>query len=173
MPLACFFRRLAENFVPHSSFPDAKKFEERESGGPPDSARGPRALPGVPGGTLNRYLAARRTEREERFEPMGPAFSQSHSLQFQSAGRRPERAGRPFDPILKHVLRLALSATLLVAPMGAPPLSAAPASPSNAAPVEIVLVEAETVTAAAVSEWKKEGFKAVAVVLDERTGEAG
>ncbi len=68
-------------------------------------------------------------------------------------------------------LRLALFAALLVAPMGMQ-LDAAP-SPSNAAPVEIVLVEAETVTASAVSQWKKEGFKAVAVALDERTGEAG
>ncbi|HEU0010438.1 MAG TPA: hypothetical protein VFT34_11535 [Verrucomicrobiae bacterium] len=67
-------------------------------------------------------------------------------------------------------LRLALFAALLVAPMGMQ-LDAAP-SPSNAAPVEIVLVEAETVTASAVSQWKKEGFKAVAVALDERTGEA-
>lgn len=40
------------------------------------------------------------------------------------------------------------------------------------APVEIVLVEAEAVTGAAVAQWKKEGFKGVAVVLDERTGEA-
>ncbi len=68
--------------------------------------------------------------------------------------------------------RLVLFATLLVAPMGAVQLAAAP-GPSNAAPVEIVLVEAETVTATAVSQWKKEGFKAVAVVLEERTGEAG
>lgn len=38
--------------------------------------------------------------------------------------------------------------------------------------LEIVLVEPEAVTPAAVSQWKKEAFKAVAVVLDERTGEA-
>jgi len=68
--------------------------------------------------------------------------------------------------------RLALLATLLlVAPMGTLQLTAAP-SPSNAAPVEIVLVEPEMVTATAVSQWKKEGFKAVAVVLEEQMGEA-
>jgi hypothetical protein len=64
-----------------------------------------------------------------------------------------------------------LFATLLVAPISPLQVSAAP-SPSNAAPVEIVLVEPEPVTAAAVSQWKKEGFKAVAVVLEERTSEA-
>jgi hypothetical protein len=69
-------------------------------------------------------------------------------------------------------LSLSFFAAWLVAPMGALQLAAA-SSPSNGAPVEIVLVEAETVTAAAVSQWKKEGFKAVAVVLEERTGEAG
>lgn len=37
-------------------------------------------------------------------------------------------------------------------------------------PTEIVLMEAETVTQAAVSQLNKERFKAVAVVLDERTG---
>ena len=55
VPLACRFRRLAENLVPHFSFWEERKLEKRESGGPPNSARGPRALPGVPGGTLNRY----------------------------------------------------------------------------------------------------------------------
>jgi len=39
-------------------------------------------------------------------------------------------------------------------------------------PVEIVLVEPETVTPGAVSQWKKERFNAVAVVLDERTSKA-
>src|SRR6266545_4178256 len=63
MPLACRFRRLAENLVPHSSSWEARKFVERESGGPPDSARGPRALPGVPGGTLNSYPRPQRTLR--------------------------------------------------------------------------------------------------------------
>ena len=38
--------------------------------------------------------------------------------------------------------------------------------------LEIVLVEPEAVTPAAISQWKKEAFKAVAVVLDERTSEA-
>jgi hypothetical protein len=55
IPLAGRCRRLAENFVPHSWSGEAREFVERESCGPPDSARGPRALPGVPGGTLNTY----------------------------------------------------------------------------------------------------------------------
>jgi hypothetical protein len=55
MPLAGRCRRLAENFVPHASSGEAREFVERESGGPPDSARGPRALPGVSAGTLNMY----------------------------------------------------------------------------------------------------------------------
>lgn len=38
-------------------------------------------------------------------------------------------------------------------------------------PLQIVLVEPETVTPTAVSQWKQEAFKAVAVVLDERTSE--
>ncbi len=67
MPLACRFRRLVENFVPHSLSRDlsreVKKFVERESGGPPDSARGPRALPGVPGGTLKTYVACATQNR--------------------------------------------------------------------------------------------------------------
>jgi len=68
--------------------------------------------------------------------------------------------------------KLALFASLLIAPLGLVRLAAAPGAPDTK-PVEIVLVEAEAVTAAAVSQWKKEGFKAVAVVLEERTGEAG
>ena len=68
-------------------------------------------------------------------------------------------------------LRMALFAAMWVAPMGTMQLAAA-AGPSNAAPVEIVLVEPQMVTATAVSQWKKEGFKAVAVVLEERTDEA-
>src|SRR5437879_8483376 len=62
-------------------------------------------------------------------------------------------------------------AALLVAPMAAAQLPVAP-SLAKVTPVEIVLVEAETVTPAAVSQWKQERFKGVAVVLDERTGEA-
>jgi hypothetical protein len=45
-------------------------------------------------------------------------------------------------------------------------------SQAKTTPLEIVLVEAEMVTIAAVSQWKKERFQAVAVVLDERTGKA-
>jgi hypothetical protein len=77
---------------------------------------------------------------------------------------------RERDRIRKQ--RLALLATLLIASMGTLRLVSAP-DPSNAAPVEIVLVDAETVTTAAVSQWKREGFKAVAAILDERTSEAG
>jgi hypothetical protein len=65
--------------------------------------------------------------------------------------------------------RLAMFAAFLVATIADFELAAAP-SP-KATTVEIVLVEAETVTAAAMSQWKQERFKAVAVVLDERTGE--
>lgn len=60
---------------------------------------------------------------------------------------------------------------MLAALWVAPQLRAAP-SPAKATPVEIVLVEVEAVTPAAVAQWKREAFKAVAVVLDERTGEA-
>ena len=64
-------------------------------------------------------------------------------------------------------VRFVILAVLCVAPQ----LRAAP-SQAKVTPVEIVLVEAEAVTPAAVRQWKGEGFKAVAVVLDERTGEA-
>jgi hypothetical protein len=53
------------------------------------------------------------------------------------------------------------------------PLAAAPApAPGQVSPLEIVLVDAGPLTAATVSKWKQEGFKAVAVILDEQTGEA-
>src|SRR5439155_4311895 len=39
--------------------------------------------------------ATRRTEWEQRFEPIGTRFPQDCSSQFRSAGRRPERASRP------------------------------------------------------------------------------
>jgi hypothetical protein len=39
-------------------------------------------------------------------------------------------------------------------------------------PLQIALVEAEAVTPATLTQWKTDGFKAVAVVLDERTDEA-
>jgi hypothetical protein len=63
-----------------------------------------------------------------------------------------------------------ISGALLIAPMAAPQLPAA-AQP-KATPIEIVLVEADTVTPAAVAQWKTEAFKAAAIILDERTGEA-
>src|SRR5439155_17338579 len=47
--------------------------------------------------------ATRRTEWEQRFEPMGTAFSQGCSPQFRSAGRRPERASRPRYLFLNNV----------------------------------------------------------------------
>src|SRR2546425_3113827 len=62
-------------------------------------------------------------------------------------------------------------AALLVASKAAAQHPVAP-SRAKVTPVEIVLVEAETVTPAAVSQWKQERFKAVAVVLNEQTGEA-
>jgi len=43
---------------------------------------------------------------------------------------------------------------------------------SDKGPVEIVLVEADTVTPGSVERWKAEGFKGVAVLLDERGTEA-
>ena len=62
-------------------------------------------------------------------------------------------------------------AALLVAPMAAAQLPVAP-SQAKVAPIEIVLVEAEAVTPVAVAQWRQDRFKAVAVVLDEQTGEA-
>jgi hypothetical protein len=67
--------------------------------------------------------------------------------------------------------RLTLVTAILIAPMAIMQLAAAP-SPSPAPPLEIILVEGEMVTSAAMSQWKKEGFQAVAVLLDERIGEA-
>src|SRR2546422_5164398 len=64
--------------------------------------------------------------------------------------------------------RLVTLAAILVVTMAAMPLTAAP-GPAKVAPLEIVLVEAGPVTSEIVSQWKREGFKAVAVVLDERT----
>jgi hypothetical protein len=72
--------------------------------------------------------------------------------------------------LLFHKRLVVTLAPLLIAPMAAAQLPVAP-SRAKVTPVEIVLVEAETVTPAAVSQWKQEQFKAVAVVLDERTGE--
>ncbi len=62
-------------------------------------------------------------------------------------------------------------AILLVAPIAVVQIPAAPGS-AKVTPVQIVLVEPEMVTAGAVSQWKKERFQAVAVVLDERTTKA-
>ena len=67
---------------------------------------------------------------------------------------------------------LVMFAAVLVASTVSLQLVAAP-SDAKTMPVEIVLVEAETATSGMVSQWKREGFKAVAVVLDERTSEAG
>ena len=43
---------------------------------------------------------------------------------------------------------------------------------SWAEPLQLILVEPKTVTPAQISEWKKDGYKGVAVVLDEDTGDA-
>ena len=67
-------------------------------------------------------------------------------------------------------LTVALAA-LQIAPMAAAQVPVAP-NQAKVTPIEIVLVEAETVTPAAVSQWRQERFKAVAVVLNEQTGEA-
>jgi hypothetical protein len=66
--------------------------------------------------------------------------------------------------------RLILVTAMLIAPLAIMHLAAAPSPP--APPLEIILVEGEMVTSAAMSQWKKEGFKAVAVILDEKMGEA-
>ena len=60
---------------------------------------------------------------------------------------------------------------LLIALATTSPVAAAP-GPVKAAPFEIVLVQPEAVTPGSISQWKQEGFKAVAVVLDERASEA-
>src|SRR5207249_2565335 len=48
--------------------------------------------------------ATRRTEWEQRFEPIGTCFPHDCSPQFRSAGRRPERASRPRYLFLKRAL---------------------------------------------------------------------
>jgi|SRR6266542_2359412 len=62
-------------------------------------------------------------------------------------------------------------AAMLVVTMDALQLTAAP-GPAKVAPLEIVLVEAAPATSEMVLQWKREGFKAVAVVLDEQTGKS-
>lgn len=69
-------------------------------------------------------------------------------------------------------LRLLIFAAWLLGALAIPHLAAAPDS-AKASPVEMVLVEAQAVTSGMVSQWKGEGFKAVAVVLDEGTSESG
>jgi hypothetical protein len=78
----------------------------------------------------------------------------------------------PFDLHRIACQSLATLCALSLAPLAMAQRAAAP-DPSNAPPVELVLVEPESATADVVSQWKKEGFKAVAVVLEERTSEAG
>ena len=60
-------------------------------------------------------------------------------------------------------------AALLVTPVVA---ADPPAASSQAGPIQIVLVEAEAVTPATVAQWRQESFQAVAVVLNEETGDA-
>ena len=69
-------------------------------------------------------------------------------------------------------LLLAMFAAMLIVSKAVVQLAAAPGE-ANATPVEIVLVEPATVTSTTISLWKSEGFKAVALVLDERMAEAG
>jgi hypothetical protein len=68
-------------------------------------------------------------------------------------------------------LWLVILAAISVASMAQAQLPPASTSAIPSA-VEMVLVDAGMVKPAAVAQWKKEGFKAVAVVLDERTAEA-
>ncbi|HXJ72386.1 MAG TPA: hypothetical protein VNM37_06020 [Candidatus Dormibacteraeota bacterium] len=60
---------------------------------------------------------------------------------------------------------------VMAAMLGTHAAAGAAVSPLQGAPAEIVLVDAETVTPTSVENWKQEGFKAVAVVLDERATE--
>jgi hypothetical protein len=62
-------------------------------------------------------------------------------------------------------------ASLLVASTAAAQRPVAPGD-AGATSVDIVLVDAEMVSPAAVSRWRQERFKAVAVVLEDQTGEA-
>ena len=48
--------------------------------------------------------ATRRTERAGRFESMATSLSRRRSPSFRSAGRQPERAGRPRHPGCSHAL---------------------------------------------------------------------
>jgi len=63
--------------------------------------------------------ATRRTEREQRFQPVGTAFSQNCALRFRSAGRRPERASRPHYPFLKRARGVFVTLGLFVAALTA------------------------------------------------------
>ena len=70
--------------------------------------------------------------------------------------------------VIKKILAIAL---ILGAACGQIPIYAADApvaKPTNQVP-EIVLVEPADASAEKISAWKKEGFKGVAMVLDERS----
>ncbi len=85
------------------------------------------------------------------------------------AGRAPRThlmRGTPCQWLSLLMLPTALFVRVVVAQ---PPSSS---TQGKGTPLEIVLVEAKSVTPAAVSQWKKEGFQAVAIVLDERTDKA-
>jgi hypothetical protein len=86
---------------------------------------------------------------------------------FQAARARKAAHSMNILPVQRLALRiLAFISFASIAPAQPAPNSA------TASPVEIVLVETEAVKPAAVAQWKKEGFKAVAPVLDERPSEA-
>src|SRR5438477_1162252 len=62
--------------------------------------------------------------------------------------------------LFPHTIVVVTLAALLVASIPAAQLPTAPGQ-ARVTPVEIILVEAETVTPAAVSQWRQERFKAV------------
>src|SRR5216117_3225810 len=99
-----------------------------------------------------RYVAhpRRRTEACRRWALRLPIVLMNHQLNSFPLLAGPVHA----------VIWLGLAAVNLVA--------ATPAA-DKVSPLQILLTEAGPLTSATVSEWKQEGFKAVALILDERT----
>ena len=85
---------------------------------------------------------------------------------FQPAGRAPVTRSMGGAPI--QWLALLMVPTVLFARLAVAQLPS-PGTQGKATPLEIVLVEAESVTPAAVAQWKKERFQAVAVALDRKS----